>query len=181
MASIVDEHGGLDVLVANAGIAPGGPLIEMDSDDWRRVLDVNVTGTFFTARAAVPHLKQRPGSSIVVLGSTAAFIGLPGAVAYGVTKAAVVGLAKGLALELAEAGIRVNALCPGGTLTPATQQWLDALDRPEAALAQLRAGHPIGRLATPDEQAAAAAFLASSDASFVTGSAMLVDGGYTAR
>jgi NAD(P)-dependent dehydrogenase (short-subunit alcohol dehydrogenase family) len=171
----------LDAVVTCAGIAPAGALEHMPVQEWVEMLGVNVTGTFLVCQASIPHLRASGGGAIVTLGSTASYIGLPGAVGYGVTKAAALSIAKGLALELAQDGIRVNALCPGATLTPATETWLAGLPDPAGTRAQLEAGHPIGRMATPEEQAAAALFLVSDDASFVTGSGMLVDGGYTAR
>jgi NAD(P)-dependent dehydrogenase (short-subunit alcohol dehydrogenase family) len=181
IAGIVERAGGLDTVVNNAGIAPGGPFVEMTLAVWDEMLRINVTGAFLVSRAAIPHLIKRPGASIIMIGSTASFIGLANAVGYGMTKASLVGLAKGLAVELADTGVRVNALCPGGTMTPATEHWLGQLDDPQSVLDELEGNHPIGRLGTTDEQAAAAVFMASDAASFMTGSAMLVDGGYTAK
>lgn len=178
---VAGRRGQLDAVVTCAGVAPAGPLEKMAVEEWEEMLRINVTGTFLVCQAAIPHLRAAGGGAIVTLGSTASYIGLPGAVAYGVTKAAALSIAKGLALELAQDGIRVNALCPGATLTPATETWLAGLPDPDGTRAVLEAGHPIGRMGTPEEQAAAAAFLVSEDASFVTGSGMLVDGGYTAR
>jgi NAD(P)-dependent dehydrogenase (short-subunit alcohol dehydrogenase family) len=178
---IADRHGRLDAVVTCAGIAPAGPLESMQLDEWNELMQINVTGTFLVCQSAIPHLRASGGGSIVTLGSTASFIALPGAVAYGITKAAALSLAKGLALELASDGIRVNALCPGATLTPASEQWFASLPDPSGARAQLASAHPIGRMAWPHEIAAAAAFLLSDDASFVSGSGLLVDGAYTAR
>lgn len=178
---VVERRGRLDAVVTCAAVAPAGALEHIALDEWEEMLRINVTGTFLVCKAAIPYLRVGGGGSIVTLGSTASYIGLPGAVAYGVTKSAALSLAKGLALELATDGIRVNALCPGATLTPATETWLASLPDAEAARASLEGGHPIGRMATPGEQAAAAAFLVSDDASFMTGAGLLVDGGYTAR
>jgi NAD(P)-dependent dehydrogenase (short-subunit alcohol dehydrogenase family) len=178
---VAGRRGRLDAVVTCAGIAPAGPLETMALDDWEEMLRTNVTGTFLVCKAAVPHLRAAGGGAIVTLGSTASYIGLPGAVGYGVTKAAALSLARGLALEVAQDGIRVNSLCPGATLTPATESWLAGLPDPEGVRATLEGGHPLGRMATPAEQAAAAAFLVSDDASFMTGAGLLNDGGYTAR
>ena len=178
---VAARRGRLDAVVTCAGIAPAGPLEGMALEEWEEMLRINVTGTFLVCKAAIPHLRAAGGGAMVTLGSTASYIGLPGAVGYGVTKAAALSLAKGLALEVAKDGIRVNALCPGATLTPATESWLAGLADPEGVRASLEGGHPIGRMATPAEQAAAAAFLVSDDASFMTGAGLLNDGGYTAR
>lgn len=177
---VIDAHGRIDGVVNNAGIAPAGALEDLDLQTWNEVLRVNVTSMFLVNRAAIPHLRAAGGGAIVNLGSTFGVVGSAGAAVYAVTKAAAISLSKSLALELAPDGIRVNALCPGGTETPFTQAWLEQTGDPETERASLTARHPIGRLSTPQEQAAAALFLISDDASFVTGHALLVDGGYTA-
>ncbi|MGH2938423.1 MAG: SDR family NAD(P)-dependent oxidoreductase [Solirubrobacterales bacterium] len=179
--SVGGKNGRIDCVVTCAAIAPAGPLEEMDVEVWEDLMRINLTGTFLVCRAAIPYLRKSDGGSIVTMGSTSSFVGLPGAVAYGVTKAASLSLAKGLALELAEDGIRVNALCPGATLTPAAEGWFASLPDPEGVRKGLESAHPLGRMSTTDEQAAAAAFLLSDEASFVTGSGLVADGGYTAQ
>jgi NAD(P)-dependent dehydrogenase (short-subunit alcohol dehydrogenase family) len=118
---------------------------------------------------------------IINLGSTYAVVGAGGSAAYALTKAGAVSFSKSLALELAADGIRVNALCPGATETRLYHEWLGSQKDPAKAKADLFGKHPLGRIGTPDEMARAALYLASDDASFVTGHALLVDGGYTAQ
>lgn len=178
---VAERHGHIDIVVNNAGIGPSGPLEKMALEDWETLMRINVTGMFLVCRAAIPHLRAAGGGSIINVSSICAYIGMSSLVPYGVTKAAALSMAKGLALELAGDRIRVNAVCPGTTLTPATASFIDGAADPDALQAALAAAHPIGRLGTAEEQAAAVAFLASQDASFITGHGLLVDGGYTAQ
>jgi NAD(P)-dependent dehydrogenase (short-subunit alcohol dehydrogenase family) len=178
---VAARHGRLNLVVNNAGVAASGPFAEMTTSDWERMLRTNVTGMVLVSRAAIPHLRAAGGGAILNLGSTTSYVGLTDAVGYGITKAAALGLTRGLALELAGDDIRVNALCPGATETPANVGWLNSQPNPTAVRSTLTASHPLGRLATPDEQAAVALFLLSSEASYITGAGLLVDGGYTAR
>jgi NAD(P)-dependent dehydrogenase (short-subunit alcohol dehydrogenase family) len=180
IAGLVAADGRLDIVVNAAGITASGPVEGFTLRDWRSIFDANVAGTFLVCKHAVPHLRASGYGSVVNLGSTYGFIGVPGSSAYAATKAAVISLTRSLALELAPDGVRVNALCPGATATPMNLTWLAAQPDPEGALRLLTAQHPIGRLATPEEQAQAALFLASDAASYVTGTTLLVDGGRTA-
>lgn len=181
IGEVTSKLGGLDTVVNNAGVAPAGPVEELDAQTLRETMDINIGSMFLVTKHAIPHLRASDrGASIVNLGSTFGVVGAPGSALYAMTKAAAISLAKTLAAELAGDGIRVNALCPGATETPFLEQWaVDTGDR-EGTLQWLREHHPIGRLSTPDEQASGALFLASDDASFVTGLALMVDGGYTA-
>jgi NAD(P)-dependent dehydrogenase (short-subunit alcohol dehydrogenase family) len=172
--------GRLDVLVNAAGSTTSAPVEVATLGDWEAVFASNVSSTFLVCKHAIPYLRASGRGSIVNLGSTYAFVGVPGSSAYAATKAAVVSLTRTLALELA-GQIRVNALCPGATRTPLMDAWLAQQPDSDAALRVLTDGHPMGRVSTPEEQARAALFLASDDASFITGAALLVDGGYTAR
>lgn len=173
--------GGLDIVVNCAGIETGGPLVDMGLDSWNELLACNITTMFLVTKHAVPLLKESDHASIVNLGSTFGLVGAEGSAAYAVTKAAAVSLSKSMALELAGDGIRVNALCPGATQTEMLNGWADSTDEPDITVRSLIARHPLCRLSTAGEQATAALFLASDDASFVTGHALLVDGGYTAQ
>ncbi len=176
-ARAVDAYGGLDVSFHNAGISPpeDASILDTDLDTWRRVQDVNLTSVYLCCRHAIPHLRARGGGAIV---NTASFVAVMGAatsqISYTASKGGVVALSRELGVEFAREGIRVNALCPGPVDTPLLRE-LFATD-PERAARRL-VHIPMGRFAEATEIAAAAAFLASDDASFVTGSTFLVDGG----
>lgn len=173
----LNEFGKLDIAFNNAGIMGNtGPLIDMSADDWRTTLDTNLTSAFFNAKHQIPALLQCPSGSLIFTSSFVGHtIGMPGMSAYGASKAGLIGLTKNLAAEYSPEGLRVNALLPGGTDTP-----MSITNGPDAdpdALAFIEGLHALKRLATPMEIARAALFLASDAASFVTGTAMLVDGG----
>jgi NAD(P)-dependent dehydrogenase (short-subunit alcohol dehydrogenase family) len=180
VTTTLERFGRLDVVVNNAGITASGPVEHMSVNTWRDVMEHNVTSMFLVSREVIPALRAAGGGSIINLGSTYGVVGAAGSSAYGVSKAAAINFSRHLALELAPDRIRVNALCPGATMTPMNLEWADAQDDPEAAQRALARRHPIGRIASSLEQARAALFLASDDASYVTGHALMVDGGYTA-
>jgi len=181
-AAAVDAFGGLDVLYNNAGVDAAGSVADATEDDWDRCFAVNVKGTFLTSRAAVPHLADG-GGAIVNQASVAALVGVRDFAAYCAAKGAVVSLTRAMAVDLAERGIRVNALCPGTVFTPLMEPLMRARGDGDVAagVAITALKYPIGRLGAPEEVAAAALFLASDDASFVTGSIFTVDGGMTAQ
>jgi NAD(P)-dependent dehydrogenase (short-subunit alcohol dehydrogenase family) len=167
----------IDVLFNGAGVLYYGTVMETDERSWNRVLSINLTGTYLCCRAVLPHMiRQGSGSIINVASTTGAHDACANAAAYVTSKGGVTLLTRAMAIDHAKQGVRINALCPGATDTPMLRNALS----PEQVDA-LAKSHPIGRLGRPEELAKAALFLASDDASFVTGSAMYVDGGQTAK
>jgi NAD(P)-dependent dehydrogenase (short-subunit alcohol dehydrogenase family) len=179
VASAVDLYGGLHVLLNNAGVFPDddGGLRETPPATWQHVMDVNLKGVWLGCRAAVPAMLESGGGSIVNVASFVALMGAATAqVAYTASKGGVLALTREIAVEYARRGIRVNALCPGPIETPLLAELLSDPARRERRLVHI----PIGRFGRPEEIAAAAIFLASDESSFMTGSALVVDGGITA-
>jgi NAD(P)-dependent dehydrogenase (short-subunit alcohol dehydrogenase family) len=179
----IDELGAIDGAFNCAGIlGVVGNIGELPLDGWKRLIDVDLNGVFLCTKHQVNAMADNGGGSILNMASAAGLIGWPGASGYVAAKHGVVGLSKAAALEYAPQGIRVNAICPSYTMTPMVEKDLftDTLRNDEELIAAARANHPIGRFAQPPEIAAAAVWLLSDKASFVTGTAMPVDGGYTA-
>lgn len=186
------EHGALDILVHNAGLVLVKPLADTTPAEWRRLFAVNVDGAYLGTRALLPLLKagakRRPaGASVILLSSVAGIGGGARMSGYCATKGAVRLFAKACAMELAPDRIRVNSVHPGGVDTPMIGAIVDAYAAqgimPDVGTARdrLAATHPLGRLVTPDEVARAIRFLASDEASYMTGSELVVDGGFTAH
>ena len=173
----LQRHGRLDVLANVAGVARGNRIEAVTPDDWRHVLDVNLTGTFLLSQAALPALRASTGS-IVNMASVAGIQATPYNAAYCASKGGVILLTKSMALELAAEGVRVNAVCPASVDTP----FLRGFELPEDADLPLlmRSVSPMGRLIEPDEVAAAVAYLASSDAANVSGTTLVIDGAASA-
>ena len=170
--------GRLDILVSGAAPHdPSGTIVETTLADWQRVLDINLTGAFLLSRAALPHMIAGGGGSIIFLASQLGRVGSAGRAAYCATKGALIQLAKVMAIDHAGQNIRVNTLSPGAV---ETQRTLNRYGSFSAARERIGQKHLLGRLGRPDEIAGAAVFLAGDAASFVTGSDLLVDGGYTA-
>jgi len=183
VARVVQALGRLDVLYNNAGVNSAGSVADATEDDWDRCFAVNAKGTFLCSRAAVPYLEQAGGAAIVNQGSVAGLVAVPNFAAYCAAKGAVVALTRSMAIDLAGRRIRVNAICPGTVFTPLMEPMLRARGDGdlEAGLAKTVVKYPIGRLGSPEEIARVALFLASDDASFLTGSIVTADGGMTAQ
>jgi NAD(P)-dependent dehydrogenase (short-subunit alcohol dehydrogenase family) len=183
VGATVDELGAIDGAFNCAGIlGVVGPIGELPLDGWKQLIDVDLNGVFLCTKHQVNAMAAQGSGSILNMASAAGLIGWPGASGYVAAKHGVVGLTKAAALEYAAAGVRVNSICPSYTLTPMVEKDLfeDTLGNDQELIAAARANHPIGRFAEPPEIAAAAVWLLSDKASFVTGIAMPVDGGYTA-
>ncbi len=177
VARCVEAFGGLDVLFNNAGTVRPGTAVDLSIEDWDLVMAVNVRSVFLGAKYAIPHMRAAGGGAIV---NTASISGLHGdgrSVVYAASKAAVINLTRALSTDHAAEGIRVNAVCPGTIATPPVQRMMADPD----AYARNLTAHPIGRLGQPEEIANAAVWLASDEASFVSGEAIVVDGGLRAR
>ena len=174
------EQGRLDILVNNAGIGHVGRIDQTEGADLDRLYAVNVRGVFNLSKACIGGMITRGSGVIVNTASVAGVLGVRDRLAYTVTKFAEVGLTKAMALDHATHGIRVNCLCPGRVETPFVSARLREYPDPEAAYREMSQTQPIGRMGRPEEIAAAALYLASDEAAFVTGTALMIDGGWTA-
>jgi NAD(P)-dependent dehydrogenase (short-subunit alcohol dehydrogenase family) len=171
----VTEFGKIDILFNNAGIGALGASEDLPLDEWRKVISVNLDGVFLTAKHAIKAMQKNGGGNIVNNASILGHVGQAQTAAYTAAKGGVVNMTRALAVEYAQQNIRVNAVCPGYIETPLLSQLDEDMKNHLVSL------HPIGRLGRPEEVAKAVVFLASDDASFVTGANLLVDGGYTAQ
>lgn len=176
----LEEHGVPDVVVHAAGQTIVGALHDLTDDQWDRQMDVNVRSIHLLTRVTWEAMRAK-GGAIVTVASTASHAAFPQDAAYCASKGAVLALTKAMALDGAPHGIRVNAICPGYILTPNLQGYFDEQDDPAGAAASAGSASPLGRMGTPEEMGAVIAFLASPDASFVTGASLLADGGVLAQ
>jgi 3-oxoacyl-[acyl-carrier protein] reductase len=172
VATVIEKYGRVDVLVSNAGIFPRAFLHEMTEVDWDRIFEINVKGMFFMVTAVLPHMRQRRSGRIVLTSSvTGPVTGYPGWAHYGATKAAMLGFMRSAAIEVAKEGVTINAVMPGNIMTEGLegmgQDYLDTL----------AASIPMKRLGEPEDVGYAMLFLASSDAKYITGQTIIVDGG----
>jgi meso-butanediol dehydrogenase / (S,S)-butanediol dehydrogenase / diacetyl reductase len=186
LARVAGEHGRIDVLVANAGIelppdesGVGPNLADTTDEQWERIQRVNVDGVFYSCRAALRHMPD--GGSIVTVGSINSFIAWENDGAYTTSKGAVLQLTRALAVDVAARNIRANCICPGVIDTPLNDQFMAAVDDPEKLHREYAAVAPLGRIGQPREIANCILFLASDEASFVTGAALVADGGTVIR
>jgi len=178
----VSEFGGIDVLINNAGVGSkksNDNPIDLLPEDWNYVLNINLRSVFFITKFAIPEIKKRGGGSIINISSMDALIGLPNLTAYTASKGGLNSLTRTWCVEYAKYNIRVNAICPGCIETPMIREYFNS--NPDSDKKILENMHLLGRFGKPEEIARPAVFLASDEASFITGAVVVVDGGYTAR
>ena len=176
-----ETYGRLDILFNNAGISARGTILDIDEEAFDRLFAVNVKGVYLGCREAIPVMKSQGGGVILNTASQLGVVGVEASAVYPATKGAVVQMTRCLAIDHALDGIRVNCICPGPIDTPLARLSRESTGDPEAALQARLASIPMNRIGTPQEMADVAAFLCSDEASFVTGAAILADGGWTAR
>ncbi len=181
VAAVAIRFGAIHVLVNNAGVEHAAPLHQTAEEDWDRVLGVNLKGVFLLSRQVLPVMIRAGGGAVVNVGSISGLLGWPAYAAYAASKGGVIQLTRQMAVDYARNNIRVNCVCPGTTWTPLIERLFALEAEPEAAKATVAARHPLGRFARPEEIAEAILFLASEEASFITGAVLPVDGGYTAK
>jgi NAD(P)-dependent dehydrogenase (short-subunit alcohol dehydrogenase family) len=177
----VERFGAVDVVVANAGVDIPFDAATMTEDEWNDFLAIDLKSVWLSVKHALPGMRERRRGSIVTIASIHAFVTSTGKFPYAAAKSGVVGITRSLALDNAEYQIRANAVCPGYTRTRMVMDGILAKEDPEAAEAEMLAIHPLGRIAEPMEIANVVAFLASDEASFITGASILVDGGLSTR
>jgi NAD(P)-dependent dehydrogenase (short-subunit alcohol dehydrogenase family) len=181
VGSAVQEHGRLDVIVNNVGVAIGGAAGEMSEEDWNRVIDVNLTGVWRGMRHAIPVMLESGGGSIVNISSVQSLVGFLGWSGYAASKGGINALTQQAAVEYAPQGIRVNAIIPGTILTGMNEGILREHPDPNGLMAEWTRMHPVGRIGQPEEVATAVVYLASDESSFVTGMLLRVDGGMVVK
>jgi NAD(P)-dependent dehydrogenase (short-subunit alcohol dehydrogenase family) len=179
MAKTIERFGTVDILVANAGIDVPFDAAAMSEDEWESFFAIDLKSVWLCAKHALPQMRERRRGAIVTIASIHAYVTSTGKFPYAAAKSGVVGLTRSLALDEAKYGIRVNAVCPGYTRT--RMLGIESADDPEATEREMAAIHPLGRIGEPIEIANVVAFLASDEASFITGASILVDGGLSAR
>ena len=177
----VSEWGGLDVMVNNAGVGVAGTAVTTTEEEYERVMDVCVRGTFLGMKHAIPAMAESGGGSVINMSSVAALVGLVDRAVYSAAKGAILAMTRASAIDHVGAGVRVNCIAPGTVDTPWVARITSGYDDPEEARANMQARQPHGRFVTPEEIAAMAAYLAADESASVIGACMIVDGGVTAR
>ena len=180
-ASAAAFLGGIDTIVVSAGAGGRTPVLETSPEEFQRIIDNNLRPLFLAVRFAGPHLLKAGNSSVIAVSSTYGIVGQKERVAYCGAKAGMNGMVRSMALDLADRGVRVNAICPGFVETPLAYEVVKAEPDPEAALNAKRMMHPVPRAGRLDEMGELAVYLASDLSAFVTGQAIAIDGGYSAR
>ena len=177
----VAAYGGIDYLVASAGIQTYGTVVDTDEDTWDRTLAVNLKGIYLAAKYCIPEMIMRGGGAIVNVASVQGLMSQPNVAAYAASKGAIIAMTRTMALDHAKDKVRVNSLCPGSIDTPLLRFAADTYnpDDPDAAIAEWGKLHPLGRVGQPSEMAEVALFLVSDAASFMTGATVVADGGLT--
>jgi NAD(P)-dependent dehydrogenase (short-subunit alcohol dehydrogenase family) len=176
VAAVVDKFGVIDVLVSNAGIQLYGDTVTTTEEEWDRLMGINLKGCFLVSKYTVPHMIER-GGAIVIVGSVQSMTAISNSIAYVASKHGLLGLTRAMALDYAQKGIRVNCVCPGAIDTPMLRWAAGLSDDPEKVIQTCNRMHPLGRIGKPAEVADAIVYLASPMASFITGTALVVDGG----
>jgi NAD(P)-dependent dehydrogenase (short-subunit alcohol dehydrogenase family) len=176
-----EAFGGVDGLVSNAGAIVSKSAHETSEEEWDKVIDTNAKSFFLMARRALPAMMARRSGTIVAVGSISGVVGLPEQAAYAASKGALLQLMRQMAIDYAPLGVRVNAVGPGSINTPFLQRYVDEMADPVRGAAEIRAAHPLGRIAEPEEIAESVLFLLGPASSFTTGQMLMVDGGYSAR
>jgi NAD(P)-dependent dehydrogenase (short-subunit alcohol dehydrogenase family) len=177
IAAVVARHGGLHILVSNAGIQRYGDVVTTTPEVWDETMSVHVKGCFHATKYAVPAMVASGGGAIVVVSSVQSFTAVNNSVAYVAAKHALLGITRAIALDFASRNIRANCVCPGAIDTPMLRATANATRSPEEMLSTIGRMHALGRIGRPQEVANAIAFLASDEASFITGTSLIVDGG----
>ncbi len=170
--------GKLDILVNNAGYHLSKNVEETSEEEWEFIINTNLRSAFLCSKYAIPHLRKTKGN-IVNIGSMVGLVGQPNAGAYSATKGGMIAMSKGMAIDFAPDGIRVNVICPGWIQTPLVEDWFSQQKDPEASRKYIIGQHPLGRIGTLEECGKAALYLASDDAAFSTGITLTIDGGIT--
>jgi NAD(P)-dependent dehydrogenase (short-subunit alcohol dehydrogenase family) len=179
--AVIARFGRIDILCNNAGIGVAATVVDTTEEDWDRVINVDLKGVFLGCKYVIPHMLRQGGGVIVNTASVAGMVGVLNRAAYCAAKAGVIGLTKSIAVDFVTKGIRANCVCPGTVETPWIEKILAQQPDPVAERQRMIERQPMGRMGKPEEIAAAALYLASDEAAFVTGTELVIDGGLTAR